>query len=63
MLYQSVFPVSPPNAEPLLFAADVNAYTTSERPCGPGFRIEAFAVSSSTETDAKARISVGTTSR
>ena len=36
VLYQSVFPVSPPNAEPLLFAADVNAYTTSESPCGPG---------------------------
>ncbi len=63
VLNQSVFPVRPPKAEPLLFAADVNAYTTSERPCGPGLRIEAFAVSSSTETEAKARISAGTTSR
>ena len=25
VLYQSVFPVRPPNAEPLLFAPDVNA--------------------------------------
>ena len=25
VLYQSVLPVKPPNAEPLLFAADVNA--------------------------------------
>ena len=63
VLNQSVFPVRPPNAEPLLFAAEVNAYTTSERPCAPGFRIEAFASSSSTEIEAKTRISVGTTSR
>src|SRR5689334_9529371 len=53
VLNQSVFPVSPPNAEPLLFAVDVNAYTTSERPCAPGFRIEDFAWFKSTETAAK----------
>src|SRR6478672_9311518 len=30
----------PANAEPLLFDADVNAYRTSDRPCGPGLAIE-----------------------
>ena len=63
VLYQSVFPVRPPNAEPLLLAADVNAYTTSVRPWGPGFRIDDFGFARTTETEARARISVGTISR
>ena len=41
VLYQSVLTLSPANAEPLLFAAEVNAYSTSDRPCGPEFSIAA----------------------
>src|SRR5262245_17055122 len=60
VLYQSVLPARPPNAEPLLFDADVNAYTTSESPCAPGLRIDAFALSSTTDAPANARITAGT---
>ena len=35
MLYHSVLTVMPANADPLLLAAEVNAYSTSDRPCGP----------------------------
>ena len=35
VLYQSVLTVMPANAEPLLLAAEVNAYSTSDNPCGP----------------------------
>ena len=35
LLYQAVFTEIPANALPLLFAAEVNAYNTSDRPCGP----------------------------
>src|SRR6476646_5892354 len=35
MLNQLVLPLSPPNAEPLLLACDVNAYVISVSPCGP----------------------------
>ena len=38
MFQNGVPEVSPPNAEPLLLAADVTAYSASERPCGPEFR-------------------------
>src|SRR5512143_3658256 len=41
VLYQVVFPVRPANADPLLFAAEVNAYSTWDRPCGPGFEMAA----------------------
>jgi hypothetical protein len=34
VLYQSVLPLSSTNADPLL-AAEVNAYKTSDSPCGP----------------------------
>src|SRR6266702_7529994 len=40
VLYQIVFVVRPANAEPLLFAIEVNAYMISVRPCGPGLRID-----------------------
>src|SRR6478736_983434 len=63
VLYQSVLPVRPPKAEPLLFAADVNAYTTSESPCGPGLRIEDSGPESTTEIDEKPRITSGITIR
>ena len=36
-LYQSVFVLSPPNAEPLLPTEEVYAYKICESPCGPGF--------------------------
>src|SRR5215470_7320325 len=35
MSHQAVLTVMPANAEPLLFDAEVNAYSTSEKPCGP----------------------------
>ena len=56
-LYQSVLPVSPANAEPLLLACEVNAYTTSLRPCGPGFRIDALAGPIRTEAALNTRTS------
>ncbi len=41
MSYHSVFTVMPANAEPLLLAAEVNAYSTSEKPWAPEFSIPA----------------------
>src|SRR5262249_49509736 len=35
VLYQLVLTLIPANADPLLFAAEVNAYNTSDSPCGP----------------------------
>ena len=35
--HHAVLTVRPPNAEPLLLPAEVNAYSTSDRPCGPTF--------------------------
>ena len=32
----------PANADPLLLAADMNAYSTSDSPCGPGLRIDSL---------------------
>src|SRR6185437_11109522 len=40
-LYQPVAVVRPANAEPLLLAMEVNAYTISVRPCGPELRMDA----------------------
>src|ERR1700685_48829 len=40
VLYQSVFPLNPPNADPLLPVVEVYAYKICESPCGPGFEIE-----------------------
>src|SRR5262245_7019443 len=37
VLYQLVFAVSPPKADPLFPVPDVNAYKISDNPCGPGF--------------------------
>ena len=31
----------PANADPLLLAAEVNAYNTSDKPCGPVFSMPA----------------------
>ena len=42
MFIHWVFAVIPANAEPLLFPAEVNAYSTSVKPWGPGFQIETF---------------------
>ena len=36
----------PANAEPLLFAADVNAYSSSLKPCAPGLKIETLSTDS-----------------
>src|SRR5918912_344248 len=41
LLYQTVFTDNPAKAEPLLFEVEVNAYSTSDSPCGPGLRIAA----------------------
>ncbi len=35
VLYSVPLTVSPANAEPLLFDAEVKAYSTSDSPCGP----------------------------
>ena len=64
VLNQGVFAVSPAKAEPLLFAADVNAYNTSDRPCSPGLKMEVFRTSARTAGIAKlsavpAKASVG----
>ena len=40
-MYQVVLPEKPAKALPLLAAELVNAYSTSESPCGPVFSIEA----------------------
>ena len=37
VLYQGVFPLNPPKAEPLLATAEVKAYSTWLNPCGPAF--------------------------
>ena len=34
-MYQSVLALIPANADPLLLVAEVNAYSTSDNPCGP----------------------------
>ena len=60
MLNQLVFPVSPPNAEPLLFAIDVNAYVISVSPCGPWFSSELSDECITTEMPVKSRITNGT---
>ena len=41
MLYHTVLPLKPAKALPLLAAELVNAYSTSESPCGPAFSIDA----------------------
>src|SRR6516225_10950463 len=51
-LYQVVFVVRPANAEPLLLAIEVNAYTISVRPCAPGLRIDARGTFSPSERPA-----------
>src|SRR6202789_836538 len=40
VLYQSVLPLNPANADPLFPVPDVYAYKTCDSPCGPGFEIE-----------------------
>ena len=49
----------PPNAEPLLPADEANAYTTSDRPCGPGLKIECTADFITTDAAAKPRMTSG----
>ena len=41
VLYQTVLTLIPANADPLLLAAEVNAYKTSDSPCGPVLSIPA----------------------
>src|SRR5713226_8469170 len=60
VLYQSVLPVSPPKADPLLFAGETKPWTITLSPCGPGLAIELNAVFRTTEMPAKARITTGT---
>ena len=37
MFQNGVLSPSPSNPDPLLAAAEVNSYSISEKPCGPGF--------------------------
>ena len=62
-LYQVVLPLSPAKAYPLLLAWEVKAYTTSERPCGPGLLVDPSAVFSSTEAALSVRMASGTARR
>src|SRR5262250_3291453 len=39
VLYQNVLTLMPPNADPLLAAADEYAYRISDRPWGPGLKM------------------------
>src|SRR3977135_1162932 len=39
VLYQLVFALRPPNADPLFAAPDEKAYRISDSPCGPGLAI------------------------
>src|SRR5215472_1055503 len=58
-LYQVVFVVRPANADPLLLAIEVNAYTISVRPCGPGLSIEARGVFRPSDRPAAISTAVG----
>src|SRR5690242_17056325 len=53
----------PANADPLLLAAEVNAYSTSDSPWAPVFSIEARAEGIAIEAAAPTRTSVGVVSR
>ena len=48
-----VLAVSPANADPLLFDAEVKAYSTSLRPWTPGFQIETASMSARMPGNAK----------
>jgi len=39
VLYQGVFALRPPNADPLFAVPDEYAYNTSDSPCGPGLKM------------------------
>ena len=54
-----MFTLIPANAEPLLFAAEVNAYSTSDRPCGPEFSIDARSPGNAIATAVPTSTSVG----
>src|ERR1700721_2322353 len=59
VLYQGVLPVRPANADPLLLAIEANAYTTSLRPCGPGFRIDCCGTFVPMDNPAAVRMTTG----
>src|ERR1700730_10569658 len=53
----------PANADPLLLLAEVNAYSTSDRPCGPVLAIDARADANDIATAAPIRTNAGVVSR
>src|SRR6516225_7425578 len=59
VLYQVVFVVRPANADPLLLAIEVNAYTISVSPCAPGLRIDARGVFSPSDRPAAISTAAG----
>src|ERR1700712_5618900 len=59
VLYQTVPTVMPANAEPLLLAAEVNAYSTSDRPCGPELSMPARSPGSAIATPVPTSTQVG----
>ncbi len=61
VLNQSVFAFSPAKAEPLLLAAEVKAYSTSEKPCAPELSIECGGVGSAMEAAVKTSTRAGVT--
>ena len=60
VLYHLVFALRPPNAEPLLFAIEVNAYVISDKPCGPVFASEFNAKPDTIEMPVNVKITRGT---
>ena len=54
-----MFADRPAKAEPLLLPADMNAYSTSDRPCGPALRIDSFGPGSPIASPVPASTSTG----
>ena len=63
VLYQVVLTEMPAKAEPLLFAADVNAYSTSEKPCEPVLSMLARSCGKAIAAAAPISTNVGVVSR
>src|SRR6202789_1347461 len=60
VLYQSVFPLNPPKADPLFPVPDVYAYRICDKPGGPGFEVGGVPnFLDTTETAVKTRITSG----
>ena len=59
VLYHAVLPLNPANALPLLAAELVNAYSTSDSPCGPAFSMDALSPGSAMATAVPIKTAAG----